>query len=108
MLPRAVENVGSWLGRVRPVRGEDLVCLASEQQLERLAHELAHPGSHLVVPVADGPSAVLEAAALVRLGTSGTLHHAVEREERADDKLAHFFDLPSVCPMAGSSVRRAI
>ena len=36
-----------------PVRGEDLVGLTTEEEIERVSHKLAHPLPHRLVPVID-------------------------------------------------------
>src|SRR5829696_976174 len=67
----------SLLRGVRPVRCEDIVGLASENELERPAHRLAHDLTHLIVPVVHPPAAVREAAAIVLFGSARSLHDLV-------------------------------
>ena len=69
--------------------GEDLVGLAAEQEIERVGHGRVHGLVHDVVPVAERPAAVLEAAVGVLFRRAGGLHDAVERHERVHDELAH-------------------
>jgi hypothetical protein len=77
------------VGDVGPVGGEDLVGFAPEQQVEGLAHQLAHVRAHGVVAVPGRPAAVAEAAGRVLLGTARGLHHAVEGEEGVDNQGTH-------------------
>ena len=71
------------------MRREDVVCRTSEEKRTRLCGPLRDDLSHSVVPVADGPSAVSEPAGGVLIGTTGALHHAVERQKRSDNERSH-------------------
>src|SRR2546428_12649532 len=62
MTPRrdVLRGVVQWLGPlivrgVRPICGEDVVGLASENEVERRAHRLTHDLSHLLVPIVHRP-----------------------------------------------------
>src|SRR5262249_7350294 len=78
-----------WIGDVGPVRREDLVGLAAEQQVERAAKDLAHGAAERRVEVRRGPAAEREAAGRVLLRATGRLHDAVEAGEGGDDDSAH-------------------
>src|SRR5918999_3239528 len=89
VLGGAVELRRAGLVGVRPVRGEDLVGLPAEDQVERLPHEFAHNLAHLIVPEGNRPAAVLEAAGGIFLGAAGCLHDPIEADERVHDELPH-------------------
>src|SRR5829696_2940304 len=74
---------------VRPMCGEDMVGLASENEVERRAHRLAHDLTHLLVPIVYRPATVREPAAVVLSGSARGLHDPVEGQEGAHDQLSH-------------------
>jgi len=100
-LGRGVEGVGHVgaarvIGRggrvrfgVRPVRGEDVVGRAAQQQIERLGEKLTDRIAGLFATERRDPAAKPEAASLVFLGADGSLQDAVKAGEYADDELAH-------------------
>lgn len=66
---------------VGPVRGEDLVRLAPEQEGVRRLGPAADQLAHAVVEIRYQPAAVLETAAAVLVRAAGRLHDAVQGEE---------------------------
>src|SRR5579862_3364554 len=66
------------VGDVGPVRREDVVGLAAEQQVERPAEDIAHGAAQRLVEMGGGPAAEGEAAGRVLLRAAGRLHDAVE------------------------------
>src|SRR5215203_4090773 len=103
VLRGVVQRLGPGLLRgVRPVRREYIVGLASENEVERSAHRLAHDLTHLIVPVVLRPAAVREAAAIVLFGSARSLHDLVKGQEGAHDQLSHFsgslLSFPSYSP----------
>src|SRR5215207_4896235 len=79
--------------------GEDVVGLASENEVERCAHRLAHDPSHLLVPIVHRPATVREPAAVVLSRSARGLHDPVEGQEGAHDQSSHlscsFLSFPS-------------
>src|SRR5207249_4001918 len=71
--------------------GEDVVGPASEHEVERRAHRLAHDLSHLLVPVAHRPATVREAVAVVLSRSARGLHDPVEGQEGAHDQPSHLW-----------------
>src|SRR5918997_3510574 len=69
--------------------GEDVVGLASENEVERRAHRLAHDLTHLLVPIVHRPATVREAAAVVLSRSARGLHDPVKGQEGAHDQLSH-------------------
>src|SRR5918997_1364438 len=69
--------------------GEDVVGLASEHEVERRAHRLAHDLTHLLVPIVHRPATVNEATAVVLCRSARGLHDPVEGQEGAYDQLSH-------------------
>src|SRR5918992_5678341 len=94
-------GTGSVCG-VRPMCGEDMVGLASENEVERRAHRLAHDLTHLLVPIVHRPATVREPAAVVLSRSARGLHDPVEGQEGAHDQLSHlscsFLSFPSYTP----------
>src|SRR5215212_614295 len=74
---------------MRPVRRDDIVSLASEDEVERLAHRLIHEPPHVLVPVVHRPATVSEPAAVVLFGSTRGLHDPVEGQEGAHCQLSH-------------------
>src|SRR6266498_2912120 len=91
-----------FLRGVWPVRGEDVVGPASENEVERRAHRLGHDLTHLVVPIVHRPATVREAAAVVLFRSARRLHDPVESQEGAHDQLSH---LSSPVPALSQSHR---
>src|SRR5215203_3017280 len=89
VLGRIVERLSAWIVGVRPVGRENLVGVATEDEVEGLRHRLSHRPLHLLVPVAERPAAVLEAATAILLGAARRLHDAVEGQEGVHDELSH-------------------
>jgi len=85
-----VEFVSDLSGRgFGPVRGEDVVGLATQEQG---VHSLDVPGdeaARLLVGERRLPAAVLEAALGVFFRSAARLHDAVQGHEFTDDELAH-------------------
>src|SRR6266511_2987013 len=75
------------VGDAGPVRGEDLVRLAPEQEPVRGGDRVFHCLSEHVVGVRDRPPAVVEPAAAVLVGHARALHDAIECEELLHDQL---------------------
>src|ERR687897_29894 len=87
MLASAVEPVGDRTLVVGPVRCEDLIGPAAEQQLIGVGlGDLPH---HLVVEVVGAPAAERESASRVLLWAPGRLHDPIERDERVHSELSH-------------------
>src|SRR5690349_17793070 len=84
------------VARVRPKGGENVVGLAAEKEIERLAHGFAHDLPHLVVPVVHRPAAVRESSFTVLLRTAWSLHDPVESHEGAHDQLSHLSHVLSI------------
>src|SRR5918992_4946208 len=84
------------------MRGEDVVGPASENEVERRAHRLAHDLGYLIVPIGHRPATVREPAAVVLSGSARGLHDPVEGQEGAHDQLSHlscsFLSFPSRTP----------
>src|SRR5918995_2808033 len=93
VLAGAVEVVGDRSLVIGPVRGEDLVRTAAEQQLVGLGP--GDPVDHLFVEIVDGPAALGEAAGRIFMWPAGRLHDPVERDERVDSEGSHRFSLVS-------------
>src|SRR5579862_5623924 len=72
-----------------PMRGEDVVGLAAQQQVEGTAEDLAHGGARGLVEVGGNPTAERKAAGRVFLGAARRLHDAVEAGEGGYADLAH-------------------
>src|SRR5215212_7516147 len=87
---------------MRPMCGEDAVGLASENEVERLAHRLAHELPQLIVPIVHRPATVREPAAIVLSRSARGLHDPVEGQEGTHDQLSHlscsFLSFPSYTP----------
>ncbi len=85
-----VEGIGDRIVfESRPVRGKDLVGLATDQQVERAAEDFTHRLAHDIVPVGERPAAVAEAARRVFLGAARCLHHTVQAQEDSSDYFSH-------------------
>ena len=73
----------------RPVAGEDLIGLPSEEQRVHALRLLEQGVAGLLVEQRRLPPAVREAAVAILVGPSRRLRHAVQRQELGDDELAH-------------------
>ena len=78
---RAIDPSAGFVFDLGPIAREDVIGLPAEEQIERVAHLLSHDVSQEVVEVADGPSTVFEAAAIVFLRSTRSLHNPIERDE---------------------------
>ena len=72
-----------------PEGRELLVGAAPEQQSSALGDPLRRDIGHDLIEVGRRPSTVFEPAAAILVVTARRLHHAVEREVRVHDELAH-------------------
>src|SRR5690349_1586216 len=81
--------MGRVFGVVGPVRREDLVGLATEQQIELLGEDAADLCSELLIEVWHRPAAELEAPGRIFGRPAGRLHDAIHGHLSADDDLAH-------------------
>src|SRR5919108_440268 len=73
----------------RPMRGENFVRLAPEQELEWLAKQSVDGLAELLVDVRRYPAAPLEAARRILLRSAWRLHDAVQRHECSCDDFSH-------------------
>src|SRR5215203_7001490 len=96
MTPRrdVLGGVVQWLGAglvcgVRPMCGEDVVGLASENEVKRPAHRLAHDLAHPLVPIFNRPATVREPATVVLFRSARGLHDPVEGQEGANHQFSH-------------------
>ena len=73
------------------MRREDVVGAPAEQEVERLVEQLADLLAKHRVDVRNrgDPAAELEPASGILFRPAGCLHHAVHRNERADDHFSH-------------------
>jgi hypothetical protein len=81
--------VGSVLVVVGPVRGEDLVGLAAEQEVESLLEDAGELLAELSIEIGHRPAAELEGIGRILGWPSGRLHDAIEGNLGADDDLPH-------------------
>src|SRR5437899_11036422 len=81
---------------VGPVRGENLVGLAAEQEVEFLREDAIDLFTELLIEIGHRPAAELEALGRVLGRPAGRLHDAIHGNLGADDNLPHaslsFFD----------------
>jgi hypothetical protein len=84
-----VEQAGRLLFGERPMGGENLPGLATEQQVERPREALAQRLAHHFVPIGAGPPAEAETAGRILLGSARCLHHAVQADESGADDPPH-------------------
>src|SRR5262245_65157481 len=75
---------------VRPMRREDLVSLAPEQQLEWLAEHFIDRLTEHLVHVGHHPATQLEVSCRIFFRATWCLHHAVQRHHGSCDDLSHF------------------
>src|SRR5262245_35858189 len=81
--------MGSVFVVVGPVRGENLVGLASEEEIELPLEDAVDLFAELLIEIGHHPAAELETLGGVFRGAAGGLHDAVQGNLGADDDLAH-------------------
>src|SRR5436189_6474101 len=74
---------------VGPVRGENLVGLAAEQQVEFLLEDAVELFAELLIEIGHHPAAELEALGWILGRPAGRLHDAIHGNLGADDNLPH-------------------
>src|SRR6266849_5396492 len=74
---------------VRPVRGENLVGLAAEEEIELLLEDAVELFAKLLIEIGHLPAAELEALGRILRWPAGRLHDAVHGNHCADDYLPH-------------------
>src|SRR5262249_41692428 len=88
------------IGDIGPVRREDIVGLAAEQQVEGPAEDLAEGAAERLVEMRRRPAAQREAAGRVFLWAARRLHDAVEAGEGGNDDPALVLFPVAVVPLA--------
>src|SRR5688572_24190133 len=81
--------MGSVFVVVGPVRGENLVGLAAEQQVEFLLEDVVELFAELLIEIGHHPAAELEALGRILGRPAGRLHDAIHGNHGADDNLPH-------------------
>src|SRR5687768_3324993 len=81
--------MGSVFVVVGPVRGEDLVGLAAEQEVELLLEDAVELFAELLIEIGHHPAAELEALGRILGRPAGRLHDAIHGNHGADDNLPH-------------------
>src|SRR5436309_3071434 len=74
---------------VGPVRGENLVGLAAEQEVEFLLEDAVELFAELLIEIGHRPAAELEALGQILGRRAGRLHDAIHGNLGADDNLPH-------------------
>src|SRR5438445_2865980 len=74
---------------VGPVRGENLVGLAAEQEVELLVEEVVDLFAEPLIEIGHLPAAELEALGWILGRPAGRLHDAIHGNHGADDNLPH-------------------
>src|ERR1700716_4300985 len=74
---------------VGPVRGENLVGLAAEQQVELLLEDAVELFAERLIEIGHLPAAELEALGWILGRPAGSLHDAIHGNHGADDNLPH-------------------
>src|SRR3979411_1942899 len=74
---------------VGPVRSENLVGLAAEQQVEFLLEDAVELFAELLIEIGHLPAAELEALGWILGRPAGRLHDAIHGNHGADDNLPH-------------------
>src|SRR6185436_5631956 len=74
---------------VRPVRGENLIGLAPEQQIERLRELFADRLSADIVKIWGDPPAIFESTRAIFLRPARRLHDSVKRNHRGGNDFPH-------------------
>src|SRR6266446_10118040 len=81
--------MGSVCILVGPVRGEDLVGLAAEQEGEFLLEDAVELFAERLIEIGHHPAAELEALGRILPRPAGRLHDAIDGNLGADDDLSH-------------------
>src|SRR5215510_3594961 len=81
--------MGSVFFVVGPVRGENLVGLAAEQEVEFLLEDAVELFEGLLIEIGHRPAAELEALGRILGRPAGRLHDAIHGNLGADDNLSH-------------------
>src|SRR5947207_4434573 len=81
--------MGSVFAVVGPVRGENLVGLAAEQEVEFLLEDAVELFAELSIEIGHRPAAELEALGRILGRRAGRLHDAIHGNLGADDNLPH-------------------
>src|SRR5712675_1765714 len=81
--------MGSVFFVVGPVRGENLVGLAAEQEVEFLLEDAVELFAELLLEIGHHPAAELEALGRILGRPAGRLHDAIHGNLGADDNLQH-------------------
>src|SRR5437763_9638006 len=81
--------MGSVFFVVGPVRGENLVGLAAEQEVEFLLEDAVELFAELLTEIGHRPAAELEALGPILGRPAGRLHDAIDGNLGADDDLPH-------------------
>src|SRR5262245_45152680 len=81
--------MGSVFFVVGPVRGENLVGLAAEQEVEFLLEDAVELFAELLIEIGHRPAAELEALGRILSRRAGRLHDAIHGNLGADDNLPH-------------------
>src|SRR5262249_55470600 len=81
--------MGSVFFVVGPVRGENLVGLAAEQEVEFLLEDAVELFEGLMIEIGHRPAAELEALGRILGRPAGRLHDAIHGNLGADDNLSH-------------------
>src|SRR5437868_8268669 len=74
---------------VGPVRGENLVGLAAEQEVEFLLEDAVELFAEILIEIGHFPAAELEALGWILGRPAGHLHDAIHGNHGADDNLPH-------------------
>src|SRR2546429_9584392 len=74
---------------VGPVRGENLVGLAAEQEVEFLLEDAVELFAELLIEIGHHPAAEVEAVGRILGPSAGRLHDAIHENLGADDNLPH-------------------
>jgi hypothetical protein len=85
--------MGSRFVVVRPVRRENLVGLAAEEEVEFLLEDAVDLFAELLIEIGHHPAAELEALGRVLPRPAGRLHDAIHGHLGADDNLPHWVTL---------------
>src|SRR5439155_16474293 len=81
--------MGSVFFVVGPVRGENLVGLAAEQEVELLLEDAVDLFAGRLIEIGHRPAAELEALGRILGGHAGRLHDAIHGNLGADNNLPH-------------------
>src|SRR5437016_6287736 len=75
---------------VGPVRGENLIGLAAEQEVEFFLEDAVEFFAEFLIEIGHHPATELEALGRILSRRTGGLHHAVHGNLGADDSLPHW------------------